>query len=341
MLRGFLQTGVFLLIVALFPLILIPLQERQPADSKRIVKTELGMEQKRLRRAKPDVLFVGNSMVFTRIDRRGFQKLSGRRNEFLTNAGSASACWYLYLKNIIVPSDVRPELTIVFFRDQMLTWPEFRTESYFTKYVESLQLPEEPVINRVLYPLEHRRKGMLRQISDGVENFYDIRDQPERFQSTLRDFSMDMTPFGEGKQPRRLYMSGRFQLRNLRHDLAADDAVMRRDDEPPLVFDPSPDASFLPEILKLANEHGIKLCFYRVKKRIDVEGSRPTASHLPIYLKALQEYVESQGALYFDETGDDIPAEWYADGDHIARDRRTIYTKFFWEKVKGSLPPKE
>ncbi len=93
-------------------------------------------------------------------------------------------------------------------------------------------------------------------------------------------------------------------------------------------------------MLDLADEHGIRIAFYRVKMREDVDGNRPPMPDLPEYLSDLQNYIESRGGLYFDETGDEIPAGWYADGDHIARDRRIVYTQHFWEKVKGAFKEK-
>ena len=339
-LRGFLQLAVFLCIVALFPLLLRPLTERQDAGSKRTQQTELTKEQEVLREANPEVLFVGNSMVFTRIDRREFSNLSGRDNHFLTNAGSASACWYLYLKNIIGPSGIKPEMVFIFFRDQMLTWPEFRTESYFAAYVESLQLPEEPVVSRVLNASKTERQGARYHFTKGVNALYGINGQPERFQSTIRDLAMDVTPLGSGKRPRRMYMNGVFHLENLRRDLGAGDIVGRRADEAPIYFSASPEVSFLPHMLDVVEELGLKVCFYRVKKRMDVNGTRPDSPYVEAYLGELQKYLKERGALYIDETGDEISEAWYGDGDHIARDKRTVYTQFFWEKVKEVLPAK-
>jgi hypothetical protein len=310
------------------------MHEQQPETSKRALTTELDKEKQQLKKSNPEVLFVGNSMVFTRIDRREIQKLSGRKNTFLTNSGAASACWYLFLKNIIVPSEVRPELTIFFFRDQMLTWPEFRTRSYFVNYLNSLRLPDDTLIDQIL----NAPKPGTNHLSQTIDRIYGINAQPDDYQEKLRDFAMDITPFGADKQPRRLYVNGRFSLDNLRHDLAADDIIQRREDEPPLYFDPSPEASFLPHILKIARENKLPICFYRVKKTMDVDGTRPPSPYLEKYLTDLRQYIESNGAIFIDETKDEIPEAWYADGDHIAKDQRTIYTNFFWSKIKPLLP---
>ncbi|MCP5113513.1 MAG: hypothetical protein GY953_21980, partial [bacterium] len=151
MLRGFLQLATMVLAVAAAPLLLRFSTERANPDSKRHQRADLAAERERLRAYGPEVVFVGNSMLFTRIDKKEYRRLSRNRNRFVTNAATGSACWYLYLKNIIAPSGAKPETVFVFFRDEMLTWPEYRTGSFYADYFKSLQLPDEAVLGQVLY----------------------------------------------------------------------------------------------------------------------------------------------------------------------------------------------
>ncbi len=342
MLRGYLQSALFLLVVLSAPLVLWAMREQDRPGTKRHQSADLAAERARLSGENPDVLFIGNSMLYTRIARREFRKLSGRTNLFLSNAATASACWYLYLKNIVAPSGVRPEVIFVFFRDEMLTWPEYRTGSFYTDYFESLQADEEPVVERVLYASQRDRRGLPFHVANGVRSVYGIRGQPERMQKKLHDLALDLTSLGsDGKRSRRGYMNGRFSLENLRPDLGGDDAKLatrREAYDGPQRFDPSPDASFLPHMIDIADEAGFRLCFYRVKKREDVDGTRPPTPWLPGYLEELRAYVESRGALLFDETADPVPAAWYSDGDHIALEHRVEYTRMFWKKVGGAFP---
>ena len=344
MLRSFLQLIVFVLVPLTFPLILHTMRETEKAGSKRTQETELADEQKRLSSDPPEVLFVGNSMVFSRIEREEFERLSGRFDRFLTNAGSASACWYLYFKNIIVPSGIKPEMTFIFFRDEVLTWPEFRTGTFYEAYLDSLRLEDEPVLDEVLFGAREARATLGFRASHAVAAFYGIDLQPERLQSSFVDLAMDATALGSDKRPRRLYMNQRFELKRLRRDLAADDVqslTERAGGEAPTKFDASPKASFLPHIIDIAQANGLPICFYRVKKRVDVNGTREPAPHLPQYLADLRAYLESRGVAFIDETNDPIAEKLYGDGDHIYHSKRAEYTRLFWEKVKGLLPPKK
>ena len=340
--RGLSQLAFLVVVVLLVPLTLRQSREVEREDSKRDLTADLPKEIAALKRKKPDVVFVGNSMLFTRILRDEFESLSGLSNRFLTNPGSASACWYLFLKNILIPSEHRPEVVVIFFRDQVLTWPEFRTGSYFASYVDSLQSDDEPVMDRVLYDSQNSR-GLPGKMARAVKSLYGIDNQPERYQDKFNDLALDLSSLGQGKGARREYMNDRFSLEHLRHDLPADDIAdltARGSGAVPQEFDSSPDASFLPHILDIADEHDLKLIFYRVKKRVDVDGARPPSPDLRPYLDDLKNYVESRGAAYVDETPDLIPVEWYADGDHIGREWRDEYTQMFWEKNRSLFPMK-
>ena len=340
MLRGYLQLACVLLVALSAPLALRYATEQENPDSKRHQQADLAAERERLSAFAPEVLFVGNSMLYTRIDRKEFRRQSGKRNLFVTNAATASACWYLYLKNIIAPSGAKPETVFVFFRDEMLSWPEYRTGSFYTDYLDSLQLPDEPVLGEVLYASQRSRRGLTFDIASGVQAIYGIDEQPDYFQRKLRNIALDLTPLGAGKRERRAHMSDLFSLENLRHDLGGDDAALatkRETFDSPTQFDPSINASFLPHMIDVADEAGFRLCFYRVKIREDVDGTRAKKPSFPGYMRDLRTYIESSGALLIDESSDPIPAEWYADGDHIAREHRTEYTRMFWDKVKGEL----
>lgn len=339
-LRAYLQLGFVFFVALSTPLLLRHTAEKEDPDSRRRQQADLVAERERLRDYDPDVLFIGNSMVYTRIDRKEFRRLSSSRNLFITNAATASACWYLYLKNIIAPSGAKPDTVFVFFRDEMLSWPEYRTESFYAGYLESLQLPDEPVLGQVLYASQRSRRGLMFEIASGVQTIYGLDNQPDYFQRKLRNIALDLTPLWAGKRERREHMQETFSLDNLRHDLGGDDAALvtkREASDAPTSFLPSRRVSFLPHMIDVADAAGFRLCFYRVKVRKDVDGRRSAKPSFPRYLDDLRTYIESRGALLIDESADPIPAEWYADGDHIAREYREEYTRMFWEKVKGKL----
>jgi len=342
----------FLALVALGPLLLRP-TERKPTIREEIPErippgfedssgADLEHTPAFLARVKPEVVFVGNSMLNTRIDEQAFHAESGFHCERVSRSSTASALWYLYLKNIIAPLEVKPKVVIVFFRDYTLTAPAYRTTGIYRPYFESLQRSPEPVLDQVLWnPDSAAPVGARARFAHTVRAFYGITNQPAFAHGKLTDLAFDLTRFGTGKAIRRNQMSVRFGLENLRHDLGDDlgtDNMWDNGGDTP-AFSASPNASFLPHMLDLAREHGFTLCFYRVKRRCDVDGTRDDDPKLAPYLEDLDQFIHAKGGLFIDESEDPIPPEWYSDGDHIGTARRPDYTRRFWKKTRPFLEP--
>ena len=88
-------------------------------------------------------------------------------------------------------------------------------------------------------------------------------------------------------------------------------------------------------MLKIAQAKGIRLVFFRVKKRPGADGAlakeSPTA---PAYQAALRVWLERAGAMLIDETRDaDVTVDYYGSGDHVKTAMMKPYTEMFWRKV--------
>ena len=84
-----------------------------------------------LQRVQPSYVFIGDSMLGTRIDAAYLASLIGQDVMFLDRAGTGSAYWYLAFKNLLIPSGVRPKVVFFFFRDLNMTDPLFRLTGNF------------------------------------------------------------------------------------------------------------------------------------------------------------------------------------------------------------------
>ena len=58
-------------------------------------------------------------MLETRIDEIHLEEILGENNDvlLLTMPGGMSSAWYLYLKNFVIESGIKPSNVFVFFRD--------------------------------------------------------------------------------------------------------------------------------------------------------------------------------------------------------------------------------
>ncbi len=316
--------------------------ERLPAEPGESAGADLHLTPELLARSKPEIVFMGNSMLNTRIDQRVFTSETGYSSAFVSKASTATAVWYLYLKNIIAPLEVKPKVVIIFFRDRFLTWPAYRTTGIYGTYLESLRLGRDPVVEQVLWnPAKANSSGLQSRFDYALRASYGIGNQPANARGILADLAFDLTGFGVGKATRRSQMAVRFGLDNLRHDLGDDigNDISWESAETPIAFSPSPEASFLPHILDLARESGFTLLFYRVKRRCDVDGDRGDDPQLIPYLDDLSHFISEHGGYFVDESDAPIPSAWYSDGDHIGLAHRPDYTRRFWNKIRSTLEP--
>ncbi|HWI16461.1 MAG TPA: hypothetical protein VNT81_01850, partial [Vicinamibacterales bacterium] len=100
-----------------------------------------------------------------------------------------------------------------------------------------------------------------------------------------------------------------------------------------LEFAANVDRSLLPEILRLAEQSGIKLAFIRAQRRPTEQGPPPQSDALQRYVADLEAYLESRGVYFYDDWGDpDTPLSMYADGDHLNATGKVRYTERFAEK---------
>ena len=121
-----------------------------------------------------------------------------------------------------------------------------------------------------------------------------------------------------------------FTLDALRPMAAADMASARPE---ALDFDRSLPTSVLPEILRLSQMSRIRVAFVRVQRRPAADGPPPQSVALQDYVARLRAFLEANGAAFYDDWGDpDQPLSAYADGDHVKKDFRRVYTEHFFRK---------
>ncbi len=88
--------------------------------------------------------------------------------------------------------------------------------------------------------------------------------------------------------------------------------------------------SILPELIRLAKSRGVKLAFVRVQRRPRPDGPPLQSTALQQYVADLRAYLESEGALFIDDTGNPaFTLDWYKDGDHTLGSKRREYTERF------------
>jgi hypothetical protein len=317
---------------------------------------DAGMERKNLRKSKARWVLIGNSMLNTRIDNDELTAISGVKARKVSRGGSQSGLWLLFLKSVILQSGNNPALLTIFFRETDLTWPELRVDGLNKSIVDQLEAEKHPEWQQVLMRPKSAGSGVIAKLETTLEDLFPYQHLRTNARRNIQNRSFRATRVGTevNGSIRRIELNERFDLNNLRHDLGGDRATSAGGtaqseestgqvvdpgfyEDGPTVFEPSPDASFLPHLISLCKEHHIKLHFHRIKRRPFEDGTRPDSDALAAYISALSQYLQKEGCLFTDESEDlSLTLDMYADGDHISADPviQKKYLQNFWARVR-------
>jgi hypothetical protein len=281
-----------------------------------------------LRYANAPWTFIGDSMLGTRIDPRylGSISMKGDRNvAFLYHPAVGPVWWYLAFKNQLVPSGEKPRMTFVFFRDTNLTDTMFRLEGLYGTVLDEVAAPVEPDVDRIV---AERRKGTWYRLHDGVNRLYQADVAASWMEPAVRRwFPMLRDPRKGAVDEFEWRIEQAFAIENIRADVGADVGYA---DHPDFARDLP--TSVLPMWLRLSREHDLPLCFVRVQRRPSQTGPPAQSPELVKYIADLKAYLEENGAMYHDDTGDpEMTLDLYEDGDHV-RDRKR-YTDIFRKRL--------
>lgn len=277
-----------------------------------------------LKDADPEYVFIGNSMLETRIDPGHLsQALGGASIQSLATPGSQSAIWYLQLKNLVAASGVRPESVFIFFRNDLITRPLARIAGQNLELTESLSLDDELVFDRVMAKsrdLEQRLEAVL----GGV---YPVQLRQEEALDLISRAAA--APLAPGRAELRERTDDMFTFVNFR-DAAQeiDEPTASRE------FGESVEDSFLPAMLDVAEQHDLKLVFIRIQAKPTESGASRQSDALARYSDELAAYLDARGVGYHDFTGDpDIDPGLYYDGYHIYERYVPVWTDLFLERL--------
>ena len=264
----------------------------------------------------PEVVFLGNSVLAYSTDASLFTELSGRRAFCVSRGGSASAWWYLALKNVILKTPERPQWVVVFFRDRVLTDPGFRTTGQYKRAIDEIATSREPILDRLAYrgtmnsvtyfllrhcPLYQRRDAIKRRIDSHIKK-----------KATAL---LGGTGSGDAYRAlRRVFAETNMDDRLLTMSQLTAEARLTREDGR---FAEQLSRSFLPHMIALARENEVRIAFVRMKRRRDAATNREPAA-LRSYMQALRTYLAENGAPLVDFTQDPrITLDLYGAGDHL------------------------
>ena len=293
-----------------------------------------------------DLLFIGNSMMESRIDGGYIFEATGLK-PFLLDAGKVMAgpsmvgTWYLWLKNLVAPAKVKFKKVFIFFVDEQLTATEFWLDTHDTKGVEAILTLHEPEFDRLV---RHKNGSWYGTIKEYIHRFYARSGVQEPFRQRFSSLLMGLVGGSSAEQTKGeinsyLKTAGRRPAFDVIHDtdFHPRDVPATTTEE----FSEALTKSFLAPIVKVAKDNNIPLCFFRIKR--SPLQRRENDPKFQEYLRSLVAFFKAHEVCYIDENGDSaITDDLFTapSDDHIGP--KTAYTKLFVRTyLQQYLPPEQ
>jgi len=102
-----------------------------------------------------DAVLIGNSVLQKGVNVSQLCELTGKDITRVWSGGSASAWWYLAVKNVVLQADPKPGTAVIVFRDEYLTRPDYRVDGGYGDALQLLSAGYEPEVEK----LAHGRGG--------------------------------------------------------------------------------------------------------------------------------------------------------------------------------------
>lgn len=278
----------------------------------------------RLNSLQPEFVFIGNSMLETRIDPVYLTHLlDGRVAISLAVLGSQSAIWYLQLKNLVAASDVPPRTVFVFFREDLITRPLEALDGRNHDVIESLLQNGDEEFGDVIGASRSAHQSVVAALQD----IYPVQFHGPAALNGLSEAAA--APFPSSRQELSARADDAFAFHNLRE---------RSGQKPPTEaatsFTDAVSSSFLPPMLEIASGHAIEIVFVRLQARPNDDGSQRQSESMSRYSADLASYLQARGVGYVDFTGNPAvnPALYY-DSFHIRERYLQDYTELFLREM--------
>ena len=293
-----------------------------------------------IEKAGAQIVVVGDSAI-RELNADYFSQILGKKTLIFSAPATGSAYWYLFLRHQILEAQNPPRMVFFFFRSVTLTMPGYLTNGNYRARLEetaansdadvyalAIAADENPLLclpERYI-PLFAYRSEIYQNTVTQVRNW--LPGLLLNCDDTCVDNGFDQV-FDE-------YNINAFLWEELVRNLDSSLDQPQNYDFAANVKD-----SFLPLMLRDSVEAGITPVFIRVKYRAQAEGE-PDSAEMIAYQQALRDYIQENGGIYMDLGEEDqLTADMYRDGIHLAYDEApgatVIIAQFIRARLGGEL----
>lgn len=294
---------------------------------------------KKLQQKQPRYVFIGNSMLWSRIDDSLLEHLLGGVPVYsIVNFGGLSGIHYLAMKYLLIPSGIQPKRVFIFFRSTTLVEPTARTTGpYFETLIKRITPAPDPVFERLAHGRETSPVSAFQRYLDTL---FSVQKNRKMVRDAVGNAALWLSIPGTGqlrqekRNQLRSLVNKHFALKNV--GAGMDKESLRSGSREIPDFSSSVAKSFLPSILELARTQNFPLVFVRVQERPQDNGPVRDTPEMKQFIAELKDYLTINGAVLYDFTGDpELPLSMYGQGDHIEDPRQ--YTPLFFNRLHSLL----
>ena len=331
--RPLAHAGLALLVVVACSWVLAPASpHRTPRTPDAAAVQRLKQE---LAERRPAVLLLGNSILDEAVDEAGLQQQTGTSLMKLAPPGSASAVWFILMKNVIAVSDFdppdagRPLRVMIFFRDAFLTDPAFRTTGAEKRHqLDPYTTADEPLLDELAY------EQQMNVLEFYLLSRWNLYQQREAARTGLQSAVMNAVSRDAGGAFGRVFDDTNLDPQQVTALQLAAEAD--RDDSLRPFAEQLP-RSFLPHMVQLAHAANISLTFVRMPRRLPAQG-HPDGARKLAYIADLREWLAANDCRFVDFSADPrLTLAHFGGGDHLSRDSgRPVFTQMLAEYMANA-----
>jgi hypothetical protein len=283
-----------------------------------------------------NIVLIGDSVLVAGVDPQQLEQQTGESTYSMGIPGSASAVWYLAMKNIIAKSPHKPHYVIIVFRDTILTAPGYRVNGKYFDLVDMLANTDDTLVIQ---------KSFIQQMSpieQWADRYLPLYGSRLRLRETIDYYIRYLLTNLTGCNPQcndnaniAVFQDLNLDTNLLVEAIATAESYLYTPEQ--MDFAAQLDKSFLPDIVGLAKKNNIQLILVRTK-HLDDPTEASESSALKGYIQALKTYAEQNGVIVLDFAHDQrLTSDLFGDSHHLSPTGETIFTKMLAQALAPIL----
>lgn len=281
-----------------------------------------------------ELALMGDSVLEQGVDGEALSKALNTPAYPIAVPGSTAPFWYLILKNIILESEPRPDYVLILYRDTILTLPDFHVNGGYVGELDQFATAHEPVL------IERAYINFLNPLEKSALTWFPLYSSRQQVTDLVDTYARNMLPAlvlpckGECLDRAHAVI---YHIDNVVPEFQ--EAALVEDEEflftaRAMDFDASVNESFLPEIIRLCKENGIRLILVHERTLLfPSAAAEPKA--LQEYKRAMKAYLEANDVTLLDFSYDPrLPEEYFTDVLHMNAAGKAAFTVLLAEALK-------